>query len=80
MSALRTVPAGVPAEFVFLTEQKAPGPAPAPTTPPSGNGAGACSDPDKAALLQVRLNLSASALPLRDLVVGLLKMAVFMCC
>lgn len=73
MSALRTVPAGVPAEFVFLTEQKVPAPAPAP--PPSGNGAGACSDPDKAALLQVRLSLPASA----HLVVGLLKSARLAC-
>ena len=78
MSALRTVPAGVPAEFVFLTEQKVPAPAPAP--PPSGNGAGACSDPDKAALLQVRLSLPASsALSLRDLVVGHLKSARLAC-
>jgi hypothetical protein len=64
MSALRTVTAGVPAEFIFLAETQAPAPAPSPAPAPapapetaaSDHGAGACSDPDKAALLQVRLN------------------------
>eukprot|EP01043_Picozoa_sp_COSAG02_P009997 COSAG02_NODE_345_length_24135_cov_6.425404_11_plen_134_part_00 len=59
MSALRTVTAGVPAEFIFLAETPAPAPTSAPSTAASDNGAGACSDPDKAALLQVRSLLPA---------------------
>ena len=61
MSALRTVTAGVPAEFFFLAETPAPAPTPAPSTAASNSGSGACSDPDKAALLQVRLNFIVPA-------------------
>ena len=71
MSALRTVTAGVPAEFIFLAETQAPAPtpspAPAPETAASDHGAGACSDPDKAALLQVRLNFIVPRLSIRAL-------------
>ena len=74
-SALRTVPAGVPAEFIFLVEAKTPAPAPAPAPAPvpttaSTESASASSDPDKAALLQVRINLLSASLSLCDLVLG----------
>jgi hypothetical protein len=70
-SALRMVPAGVAAEFIFQTEQRSspqPSPpppvaaAPASSTSTAGADNGTCSDPEKAQLLQVSV-VASSLLP-----------------
>jgi hypothetical protein len=62
MSALRNHTDDVPAEFIFLAEAAAPAPAPA-AAASSSAGNGACSDPEKAALLQVRIAAATSSSP-----------------